>query len=106
MAKSAQRQQDEGGNGSSGRGETTSGYFRRLFKENPKLLKASKNDAILERWLQDHPGETEVPKNVKNNLANIKSVLRNRRRKRKGSRRAAGAEEAGSAPVKLGRPAN
>jgi hypothetical protein len=44
-------------------GETTSGYFRRLFKENPKLLKGSDNSELFQRWLQDHPGHKEVPVN-------------------------------------------
>ena len=35
---------------------------------------------LLQRWLKDHPGETEVPKKVKTNLANIKSVLRKKGR--------------------------
>ena len=46
-------------------GETTSGYFRRLFKENPKLLKGSDNSELLDRWLRDRPGHKEVPVNVK-----------------------------------------
>jgi hypothetical protein len=62
-------------------GETVSGYFRRIFKENPMLLKERSNDELLRRWLADHPGYKEVPQTVKNNLANIKSVLRKKRRK-------------------------
>lgn len=68
----------------SGNGETVSGYFRRIFKERPELLGASSNDELLSRWLKDHPGNKEVPKNVKNNLANLKSVLRKKGRKRRG----------------------
>jgi hypothetical protein len=62
-------------------GETVSGYFRKIFKENPKLLKERSNDELLQRWLADHPDQKEVPQKVKNNLANIKSVLRKQRRK-------------------------
>jgi hypothetical protein len=63
-----------------GEGETTSGYFRRIIRENPKLLKKGSNAALLERWLKDHPGEKEVPKNVQAILHNLKSFLRKRRR--------------------------
>ena len=62
-------------------GETVSGYFRRIFKENPQLLGVKSNAELLGRWLADHPGYAEVPPNVKANLANIKSVLRKKRRK-------------------------
>jgi hypothetical protein len=71
------------GKASSSEGEeTVSGYFRRIFDENPKLLKERSNDEILSRWLADHPGETEVPKKVKQGLMNVKSVLRKKGRKR------------------------
>jgi hypothetical protein len=62
--------------------ETVSSYFRRVFAENPKLLKSRSNEELLQRWLADHPGEKEVPRRVRQNLANIKSVLRKKGRKR------------------------
>src|SRR5689334_6049997 len=61
-------------------GESVGGYFRKVFEENPKLLDAPSNEALLQRWLQDHPDQKEVPSRVKANLANIKSVLRKQRR--------------------------
>jgi hypothetical protein len=61
-------------------GESIGGYFRKVFEENPKLLDAPSNESLLQRWLQDHPDQKEVPSNVKSNLANIKSVLRKKRR--------------------------
>ena len=64
-------------------GESVSGYFRKVFEENPKLLNSRSNNELLKRWLIDHPGETEVPKNVKANLSNLKSVLRSKGRKKK-----------------------
>jgi hypothetical protein len=67
-----------------GGGESISGYFRAIFRETPKLLKTRSNQELLDRWLKDHPGEKEVPYRVKQNLANIKSVLRKKGRKRKG----------------------
>jgi hypothetical protein len=61
-----------------------SGYFRKVFKENPKLLSGRSNTVLLERWLADHPGEKEVPQKVRANLSNIKSVLRQKARKKGG----------------------
>ena len=63
--------------------ESVAGYFRKVFKENPKLLWGQSNQELLSRWLADHPGEKEVPDRVKWSLSNIKSVLRKKRRKRK-----------------------
>jgi hypothetical protein len=63
--------------------ESVAGYFRRIFAENPELLKRSSNAELFERWLADHPGHEEVPQNVKYSLSNIKSVLRSKRRRRK-----------------------
>src|ERR1700726_49698 len=65
-------------------GETVSGYFRRVFGENPKWLATRSNDEVLARWLKDHPGETEVPEKVRQNLSNVKSVLRKADRKKPG----------------------
>lgn len=66
----------EGGDGQ----ETTAAYFRRIFHENPKWLNERSNKKLLKRWLADHPGQTEVPRTVKANLANLKSVLRSKQR--------------------------
>ena len=69
--------------------ENISGYFRKLFRENPKLLKTRSNDEVLSRWLVDHPDEKEVPARVKQGLANVKSVMRSKKRTRKASKMAA-----------------
>jgi hypothetical protein len=76
MARSTRKPNYEGG-------ESISGYFRAIFKEKPKLLKSRSNQELLDRWLKDHSGEKEVPNRVKQNLANIKSVLRKKGRKRR-----------------------
>ena len=65
------------------KGESVMGYFREVFRNNPKWLRIRSNDAVLQCWLRDHPNFTEVPKQVKNTLANVKSVLRKKRRGRK-----------------------
>src|SRR5262245_10458000 len=83
-------------------GESVQGYFRKIFDDNPKLLKQRSNDELYERWLRDHPGETEVPIKVRQGLSNLKSVMRNRRRRRK---RLQSAElVAAGAPGRRGRP--
>jgi hypothetical protein len=64
-------------------GETTSGYFKRLFKENPQFLRSHNNEKLLNQWLTDHPGNKEIPKNVRQILSNVKSVVRSKRRRRK-----------------------
>jgi len=61
-------------------GETTAGYFRKVFHENPHLLTERSNKKLLLRWLADHPGETVVPKKVKANLATLNSVRRSKKR--------------------------
>jgi len=76
--------------------ESTAGYFRKVFKENPKLLGERSNENLLNRWLADHPGHSAVPGNVKANLSNLKSVLRSKRRK-KVARRAQEAQPNGAA---------
>ena len=72
-----------------GADESISGYFKRLLEERPDLLWERSNEELLNRWLADHPGETEVPLNVKQGLSNTKSSLRNggkKKRKGKGKR--------------------
>jgi hypothetical protein len=78
-------------------GETIAGYFRRVFKENPKWLRGRSNEAVLQRWKDDHPGE-ELTNSVKIGLSNIKSVLRSKKRKRK-ARKEVSAEAGAAAAV-------
>jgi hypothetical protein len=66
--------------------ESVAGYFRKVFRENPKLLKERSNDELYRRWLADHPGHEEVPAKVKTGLQNIKSVLRAKRGKKKAAK--------------------
>jgi hypothetical protein len=83
-------------------GENTSAYFRRLFKENPKLLKGSDNSELLDRWLRDRPGHKEVPVNVKYILHAVKSSVRNKLRQRRAEKAQA---TPAVAPVVSARPA-
>ena len=66
--------------------ESVAGYFRKVFRESPKLLKERSNDELYRRWLADHPGHEEVPAKVKSGLQNIKSVLRAKRGKKKAAK--------------------
>ena len=61
--------------------ESVSGYFRRIFEANPKLLASRSNDELLQRWLADHPGSKEDSERLRQILSNVKSVLRKRGRK-------------------------
>jgi hypothetical protein len=72
-------------------------YFRGIFEANQKLLKSRSNKEVLAQWLTDHPGHSEIPKNVKTGLANLKSVMRKALRKKRGRVAAAGA--VGGKPV-------
>jgi hypothetical protein len=65
-------------------GDTVAGYFRKVFEENPQWLHSRSNDQMFSRWLLDHPGETEVPERIRQNLSNVKSVLRKKARKKRG----------------------
>jgi hypothetical protein len=94
-------------------GETISGYFRAVFRENPELLHGRSNKELLARWLKDHPGEKEVPQKVKANLSNIKSVLRTKARAKGGRPRKVaeapeptGAQLAGQSAPKQGAASN
>lgn len=78
-------QSNQGPEGGAGK-ETTAGYFRKIFQETPRLLYERSNKKLLQRWLEDHPGHTVVPKKVKANLANLKSVLRSHKRSRVAAR--------------------
>jgi hypothetical protein len=64
-------------------GETSSGYFRRIFKENPKLLVTRSNEELMARWVADHPGHKAMPPKVQGHMSNVKSLLRKKGRKKK-----------------------
>jgi hypothetical protein len=84
---------NSGNNATNQKGESVAGYFRKVFKKNPKLLMERSNEPLFRRWLDDHPDQTEVPQSVKTSLQNIKGVLRRKALERK-ARQAAEAEAA------------
>src|SRR5437016_2659741 len=62
--------------------KTVSGYFRKVFAERPEWLAETSNDVILARYREDHnlaPDAKLNPK-IKQNLANVKSLLRHKDR--------------------------
>src|SRR5438445_11293304 len=66
------------------RKKSISGFFRNLFTERPELLQSTDNAEILDLWQAAHPSR-KISKKVKQNLANVKSVMRKlQRRGRRG----------------------
>ena len=59
MAKVNSKSQQSGGHPLEG--ESISGDFRKVFKENPALLHSRSNEVLLDRWFKDHPGEKQIP---------------------------------------------
>jgi hypothetical protein len=88
-------------NGANKGTEGVAPYFRAIFKANPKLLKGRSNKEVLDQWLKDHPGYSDVPQNVKSGLANLKSNMRNKIRKRRSKKTADDSGTATPTPVKL-----
>jgi hypothetical protein len=85
-------------------GETTSAYFRRMFRTNPKLLNNGTTPELFERWLKDHPGQKEVPNKVKAILSNLKTHLRKKRRQRRAEKaQVASAAPSSAAPTASGK---
>jgi hypothetical protein len=67
---------------------SVSGYFRTVFDSHPEWLKGKSNAPLLAQYRTDHGLATDspVPKNIVSNLANLKSNLRKKGRKRTGSK--------------------
>jgi len=61
--------------------KSVSGYFRQVFDQHPEWLKEKSNDLIIAQYRQDHGMGSEAPvrDTVRNNLANIKSVIRKKK---------------------------
>jgi hypothetical protein len=74
-------------------GESIQGYFKRVLKENPKLLQGRSNEEVLSRWKEDHPGQ-ELTNQIRVGLQNAKSGLRSKRRKRRAAKTENGQPEA------------
>jgi hypothetical protein len=57
--------------------ESVSGYFRRLFADNPNWLQSGYNNEIRAQWHKDHPGQ-EWTQKIQQSMSNVKSILRKR----------------------------
>lgn len=64
------------------KGESISGFFRQVFQENPEWLGVKSNDAVLAKYREAHgmAADADVGQKVKQNLANLKSLLRKQER--------------------------
>jgi hypothetical protein len=72
------------------KGETTMGYFRPFFEENPSLLEGKSNEDLIDYWKRDHPGYSDRElKRARQNLANLKSTLRRKERDKRFAHRSA-----------------
>jgi hypothetical protein len=91
--------QTEAGGSSDGEHESMSGFFRRQFRTNPKLLKKRGIEEVLQKWLEANPGHTEVPQRVRQAASNAKMVEKKKRRKRKRGEAEAAAAANGSQPA-------
>jgi hypothetical protein len=85
-------------------GESIQGYFKRILKENPKLLKGRSNEELLKRWSDDHGGQ-QPSNSVRVGLQNAKSSLRSKRRKRRAAKTENGQPQAAAATHPLAKPA-
>lgn len=83
--------------------KSSSAYFRKILTEKPGLLNDRKNDRLYARWLKDHPGHDQVPKNVMQILANIKSLLRRERKSGRSKTRETLMEDGRGMPVRTAR---
>ena len=72
-----------------GQGSQKVGMGAELREERPDLLDSKSNDELRKLWLDAHPNQRDVPKKVIQNLSNLKSVMRKKKRT-KGGRAAVG----------------
>lgn len=73
-------------------------YFEGVFLEHQDWLKPGTNEAVIDQWKKDHPGQ-DVTNNIKASLSNAKTRIRSKlgmgpARRRKKRRKGAAAPEA------------
>jgi hypothetical protein len=66
-----------------------SGWFRKLYRDEPKWLSIRSNAEVIQRWEAEHPGQ-KFGKKEQQGLANVKSAEKKRQgiRKRRGRKAA------------------
>jgi hypothetical protein len=91
-------------NSSAGKGESIASWFRNYYTVNKNQLKKRSNKPVYEEWLSEHPDHKEVPENVQQALANVKSGMRSRLRKWKSKKQAETAASGESTAVAVAAP--
>ena len=85
-------------------GNSSYSYFRTLFEQNPEWLNSKSNDLIVARYRADHglADDAVLEKSVKNNLANLKSVMRKKSRKGASAGASGGGNSGGAGAARRG----
>jgi hypothetical protein len=87
--------------------KSTAAYWKRILHEHPEWVEeAGSNAKLAQLWLSDHPGHTEMPKKIRQNLANIKSMIRRERREEQQAKASARRKEQKAAAGAGQRPPN
>jgi hypothetical protein len=60
--------------------DSASSWFRKVFNERPDWLKGKSNEEVRARWIAEHPTHKEMPKKIQGTMANVKSLMRRKRR--------------------------
>jgi hypothetical protein len=85
--------------------KSTAAYWKRILEGHPELVDEQGSNQKLEQlWLADHPGQTAMPKTIRQNLANIKSTIRRKRREEEEEKASARRKENKAANGVGGRP--
>ncbi len=79
---------------------SVSGWFRALYRKEPKWLRIRSNAEVMQRWEAEHPGQ-KFGKQEQQALANVKSAEKKRQgiRKKRGQKAAVAAGAAPQATV-------
>jgi hypothetical protein len=85
-----------------GKPTTVMGQFRSILLANPQLIKKRSNARLIELYLQDFPGRKGLTKKEKGALANVKSHLRRKKRRKKAEELDGAAQAGRTVKVKVG----
>ena len=77
-----------------------SGYWRKLFDNNPRYLRIRSNAALREQWEKDHPGQ-KFDQSWSQSLSNVKSMLRHKPKKGNKAKATADGQGEGPSPAEL-----
>lgn len=77
-----------------------SSYWRKLFDQNPRLVRLRSNSALRDQWEKDHPGQ-KFDQSWSQSLSNVKSMLRHKHKKGGRPKAPANGQSAGPTPADL-----